>query len=231
MKAILRQKSPLLALVGWCCILLAVRFWYSGSATRGYLLWNLFLACVPLIAAVALRLVAPRPDLAIVKVAIFCVWLAFLPNAPYLVTDLKHLTFYPPIPLWFDVALFASFAATGVMLAYASVADIEVVTGSLFGRKVGRAVAIGSLLLCGLGVYVGRFLRWNSWDILTSPWSIARQAAHHVIHPISHTLTWQVSAIYGLGLAIGYVVLRSTASIWGEELSRAAQQRYRAELH
>jgi uncharacterized membrane protein len=221
-QTILRQKAALAALVAWCCVLLGVRFSYSGTVANGYLLWNLFLAVVPVVAACALRIAALRPGRVVVKVIAFGVWLAFLPNAPYLATDLVHLSRFPPIPLWFDVALFASYAATGVLLGYSSVADVEVVVSARFGEVAGLSVAVVSLLLCGFGIYLGRFLRWNSWDVVTTPLSVGRQIAHQVVHPVSHSLTWEVTAIYGVGLAVGYLALRGVAGAWGAGAASAA---------
>jgi uncharacterized membrane protein len=145
-------------------------------------------------------------------VAAFGVWLAFLPNAPYLTTDFMHLYRYQPVPMWYDIAMFGSFAATGVLIGYAAVADIEVVLAEKFGRVAGSVVAIGSLLLCGFGIYLGRILRWNSWDVITSPLTLGRQILHQMANPLSHAGTWEVSAVYGVGLVLGYVALRSVAS-------------------
>lgn len=219
MSAILRQKAPLVALVVWCVALLEVRIWYTGDTINSFLLWNMSLAVVPLVAAIALRLASLREGLGVLKVAAFGVWLAFLPNAPYLATDFTHLYRYQPVPMWFDIAMFGSFAATGVLIGYAAVADVEAVLADKFGRVVGTTIAFGSLLLCGFGIYLGRILRWNSWDIVTSPWTLGRQIAHQLANPLSHTATWEVSAVYGVGLVLGYVAIRSVASVYrGQEL-------------
>lgn len=212
MLAILRQKAPLVALVVWCVALLELRIWHTGDTINSFLLWNMSLAVVPLVAAVALQLASLRDGLSVLKVAVFGVWLAFLPNAPYLATSFTHLYRYQPVPMWFDIAMFGSFAATGILIGYAAVADVEAVLAEKFGRAVGTTIAFGSLLLCGFGIYLGRILRWNSWDVVTSPWTLGRQIAHHVANPLSHTTTWEVSAIYGVGLVLGYVAIRSVAS-------------------
>jgi uncharacterized membrane protein len=212
-QSILRQKFPLIALVAWCVALLGVRFLYAGSTMYSFLLWNVALAIVPAVAAVVMDIAAKRRGLGPLQALTFGVWLAFLPNAPYLVTDFMHLSRYQPVPLWFDVALFGSFAATGVLLGYAAVADVEAVLARRLGKAAGSAVALGSLLLCGFGIYLGRILRWNSWDVVTSPFALGRQIAHQLVHPLSHPGTWEVSAVYGLGLVLGYVALRSVAMV------------------
>jgi uncharacterized membrane protein len=212
MWAILRQKAPLILLVVWCVALLEVRIWYTGNTINSFLLWNMALALVPLVAAIALRLAHLREGLGALKAAVFGVWLAFLPNAPYLTTDFMHLYRYQPVPMWYDIAMFGSFAATGVLIGYAAVADIETILAERFGRVAGSTIAFGSLLLCGFGIYLGRILRWNSWDIVTSPWTLGRQIAHQLANPLSHTATWEVSAIYGVGLVLGYVAIRSVTS-------------------
>jgi uncharacterized membrane protein len=76
----------------------------------------------------------------------------------------------------------------------------------------GWAVAIASLLASGFGIYLGRFLRWNSWDIVTAPSSLLHQVAYEISHLGVHDSTWQVSVVYGVGLVFGYVAMRSLRS-------------------
>jgi uncharacterized membrane protein len=213
MRQFARSKVPLIALVGWCVGMLIVRMVYSRSTANDFLLWNLVLAVVPVVASSLMALVGKRRGAVALKAICFLVWLAFLPNAPYLVTDFVHLTDSPPVPLWYDVALFGSFAATGALLGYASVAEVESVLRARLGAVWALAASVAALLLCGFGIYLGRFLRLNSWDVLTAPGSFGHQVVHQVVHPISHPASWEVPVVYGLGLVLGYLALRSVAPL------------------
>jgi len=204
-----------MALVAWCVALLAVRFWYAGNTTYGFMAWNMILALIPLAGAVWFRAAMRRHSL-VFEVTAFALWLAFLPNAPYMVTDLVHLTNLPPVPLWYDIAVFGSYAATGVLIGYASVAIVQRVIAKKFGHVVGYAVAAVSLLLCGFGIYLGRVLHWNSWDVVASPALLAGQISSRVLDPIDNHSAWAVSAIYGVGLVLGYLALRGVASAFHE---------------
>ena len=193
------------ALVLWCGALLAVRFVRAQNYNYIFLAWNLFLAIIPAVAAMLMT----RAKSA--QIPLFIIWLAFLPNAPYIVTDFVHLTPQPPVPLWYDVALLISFAETGLLLAYSSVADVQHVISDRFNAVTGWCVAIASLLLSGLGIYMGRFLRWNSWDPLANPRRVAGAIVQHGINPLEHPRPLAVTAIYGVGLALGYIGLRLIA--------------------
>jgi uncharacterized membrane protein len=210
-RAVLEEKLPLAMLVVWCMGLLFVRVYYTGRPTFGFLIWNMFLAVVPVLMAVVLRALLRQRRAWPLHVSVFIVWLAFLPNAPYMVTDLIHLSHGQPVPFWFDAALFGSFAATGILLGYVAVADVQTALAERYGHLVGSMVAVGSLLLCGFGIYLGRVLRWNSWDLVTSPLTLTRQVAHFATHPLSHVGIWEISAVCGLGLVVGYAALRSVA--------------------
>ena len=96
-------------------------------------------------------------------------WLLFLPNAPYLLTDLIHLGSRDDAPLWFDLVLFSAFAWTGAFLGFLSIYLMQVVVRRAHGALLGWALVGGSLLASGFGIYLGRSLRWNSWDFVTSP--------------------------------------------------------------
>lgn len=194
------------ALLLWCGALIAVRVGYSGRVTYVFLVWNLFLAVVPAVAAALF--VRARSTFA--RIASFVVWLAFLPNAPYIATDFIHLRPRPGIPLWFDIALLLSCAATGIFLAFTSLADVQGVISERWGNGVAWSFSLAVLVLCGFGIYLGRFLRWNSWDLITEPMAKASYLTTSALHPLEHPRTFGVTAIYGITLALGYAAFRVT---------------------
>ncbi|MDX1522736.1 MAG: DUF1361 domain-containing protein, partial [Anaerolineae bacterium] len=141
-------------------LLMAGRIYMSGSLTHIYLVWNLFLAWIPYLAGLWVAYTQqkyprqwwlwPLPGL---------IWLAFFPNAPYLVTDFIHLRWYPPVPLWYDVGLLTVFAWTGLFLAVFSLRAMQLLVKRLAGTVISWLFVLGMLGLSGLGVWLGRFLR------------------------------------------------------------------------
>ena len=143
------------------------------------------------------------------------VWLLFLPNAPYLLTDLVHLGPVREAPFWFDVLLLASFAINGLLLGFAALAMVQQVVVRRFGSRWGWALALGALGLCGYGIYLGRFLRWNSWDALDSPGMLVRQVST-LTDPLSQPTAVVVSLLFGSLLVLCYLVTLTTARVLDE---------------
>ena len=208
MTDVVKRSILFLVLIAWCATLLVLRVAHSHTLNYSFLAWNLFLAVIPAVAALMLRRTA---NLA-ARVVLFLIWLAFLPNAPYIVTDFVHLKPKPPVPLWYDIAVLISFAETGLLLAYSSVSDVHHVIAQRFNAAAGWAVALGSLMLSGLGIYLGRFMRWNSWDPFANPARLAGAIAQSGFNPLDHPRTIAVTMIYGVGLALGYVGVRLISS-------------------
>jgi len=192
----------------WCASLLALRVERSGTLFYLFLCWNLFLAWIPWLAGQAFLASNRRRASAALQLAWFALWLLFLPNAPYILTDLLHLASRPPVPLWFDLALLLSCAGTGLLLGYASLLDVQAAMERRFGRVAGWGVASGSLFLSGFGIYLGRFRRWNSWQALTDPAGIFRDVSDRLLDPTSHPRPYTVTLIFGGGLFLGYTALR-----------------------
>jgi uncharacterized membrane protein len=151
----------------------AVRWRYSGLPAYHFLAWNLFLAWVPLAAACW----AVRLRVRLLRLAAGSLWLLFLPNAPYILTDLLHLGQAPGAPLWFDLLLLLVNAFTGLLLGFVSLALLHSAVSARYGPAAGWLFATSSLALSSYGVYLGRFLRWNSWDLLLRPASVLGDTA------------------------------------------------------
>lgn len=200
------------ALLGWCGFLLAARVVHSGSLSFVFLVWNLFLASIPALAALAFVRAAEKRSSALVQAAWFALWLMFLPNAPYIVTDFVHLRPRPLVPLWYDVAILASCAGTGLLLGYSSLTDVQGVMARKFSQLTGWILAAGALVLSGFGIYLGRFLRWNSWDALSSPLQLLADVADRLLNPLSHPQTIGVTIVYGVALLLGYAAFRTHAA-------------------
>ena len=179
-----------------------------GAGKAGYaLLWNLFLAALPLLWSSAFQSAVARRRWIWASIA-FVLWILFFPNAPYLLTDLIHLNHNPFIPQWYSLAMLLSCAATGTLIGYVSLMDVHAAIERRFGLYAGWLLALGSLLLCGFGIYLGRFLRWNSWDALTRPMLFVRTVVGQFIDAGPHPHPIPVTLIFGGGLVIGYIALR-----------------------
>jgi uncharacterized membrane protein len=154
-----------------CVAIWTFRSDYSGTFRYGFLIWNLFLAWIPfLISYFTYTLTLKRGWLYIfIPLAAF-LWLIFFPNAPYILTDFQHLAkFTGELPVWYDVMMLIWFAFTGLLLGMVSLFLMQEIVRREFGRWLGWGFVALVTALSSTGVYVGRFLRWNSWDIFRNP--------------------------------------------------------------
>lgn len=165
----LRAITMLLVMSCLCCIMLCIRMYFTHSIYFLFLVWNLFLAIVPLgIAYYLYKCYQRYRGRYFLLVALALLWLLFLPNAPYIITDFVHLHSRPYIPLWFDVMLIFSFSITGLIAGLISLYFIHEVVELLINKITGWIFIGITTFLCGYGVYLGRVLRCNSWDLFTN---------------------------------------------------------------
>ncbi len=190
----------------FCCGLVVVRSVWLGTPSFSFLIWNLFLAWLPLLAAIHIRdAYRARRFVSLPAAGLF--WLLFFPNAPYIVTDFVHLGANPAIPLWFDLLMIGSFAWTGLITGYLSLHLIHEIVRERWGNMVGWTFASLVLGLGGFGIYLGRVLRWNSWDIVTRPGELLIDIARRLADPIAHPGVVLYTVALASFLTITYFVL------------------------
>jgi uncharacterized membrane protein len=191
----------------------------AGRVTRAqqgsyiFLVWNLFLAWVPYgwsLWAAAIQRRYPYDWWRLLLPG--ALWLLFFPNAPYIITDFVHLRERLPVPLWYDIGLLAAFAWSGCFLAVVSLQTMQRLVRQLCGTLVSWLFVGASIALSGLGVYLGRFERWNSWDLLLSPHDVLLAAARPLLFPFSHIRPLGASAMFATILLVCYVVFVAVAA-------------------
>lgn len=178
----------------------------SHTLTYAFLVWNLILAWVPYVASLWAAYLHQRyPRHWWYLLIPGALWLGFFPNAPYIVTDFLHLRERAPIPLWYDTGMLTVFAWTGLLLAVFSLRPMQTLVKSFLGSIAGWLFVLGSLGLGGLGIYIGRFLRWNSWDLLLHPRSVFADIAIRLADPWSHPGTLGVTFLFAAFLLVCYM--------------------------
>lgn len=187
----------------WCCIVLNIRFHVAGHHGYIFLLWNLFLAAIPL----GLSLGLERTRRLVHAAPLLSVWLLFFPNAPYVLTDLIHLNAYRHgrVPQWLDLLLLLSFALVALWFGFQSLQIVQHRFTRRFSRATAWGVTVVSLGLSGFGVYLGRFLRWNSWDIVHQPHLLFKDIASRLLDPFHHSHTWSFTLGFGTLLLFTYL--------------------------
>ncbi|AUP78312.1 DUF1361 domain-containing protein [Flavivirga eckloniae] len=183
-------------------VLLMIRIKLTHSFFYLFLVWNLFLAVIPFAITTYL---ANTPKINKIGLALwFGVWLLFLPNAPYIITDLLHLKISSNHFLWLDVLVVCSFALNGLLMFFLSLLDMETILNKHIKSKKTNLIVLCILFLSGFGVYLGRFLRYNSWEILQSPTSLFNDIFSIILYPNQHAEAWLFTLLFGVFLSIGY---------------------------
>jgi uncharacterized membrane protein len=190
-----------------CVALVLGRTVYSHTNHFQFLLWNLFLAWIPLVLAAVIYRIATRRDVRarLILVPAALIWLLFFPNAPYIVTDLVHLGyFHDNVPSWFDVMLVAWYAWTGLLLGIASLRLMHELVARARGSTAGWSFVVVVTLAGSLGIYVGRFLRWNSWSVFQAPLSLADTGWDRISQPDAGEVALGFALLFALLFLLVY---------------------------
>ncbi|MFT4154263.1 DUF1361 domain-containing protein [Parafilimonas sp.] len=205
LKKLSDTKRLILISLGFTLSLLFVRVFYTGELAYFFYPWNLFLATVPLFFSSLLK---RQTTLNYKSILYFVLWLLFLPNAPYLVTDIFHYEQRPPVPVWFDLVLVVSGAWNGILLCMLSLFSVEKFIRKVCSRKYVDCIMLSILAACGYGIYIGRFLRFNSWDVITDPAGLLKASTHHIHHPVQSLNVWLFTFLFASFLSIVYFTIK-----------------------
>ncbi len=188
-------------------LLVAFRMNYTDSIVYVFLIWNLFLAWVPLFAAVGIYLMRKRskqlwPLMGLLGI----LWFLFYPNSPYMVTDLVHLKPRVGMPFWFDQVMLTSYIISGLLVGFLSLMIVHKVLKRFIGGLASWGFAAVMSFLTGLGIYMGRYMRFNSWDVWNDAQGMLYSVGGHLVDPGMHPRTYGVTLLFGFFLFLSYII-------------------------
>lgn len=206
MRFYLSSRTRLGLALGWSSItslaLFVVGIFSNDSTEFSYLIWNLALAWIPLALTLWLERTLRRKLWSSWQaLALTLLWVAFLPNSFYMITDFIHLKEVARADILFDVITFTSFVANGVVLGFASLYMVHSELAQRVGRQISGALVSGTLLLTSFAIYIGRDLRWNTWDIVFNPASLLFDVSDRLLNPGTHPQV--ISTTFGFFVLLG----------------------------
>lgn len=179
--------------------LIGFRMIYTGTHAFAFIAWNTFLAIIPLYFSEKLK------DSGIkATYGYAAIWLLFFPNALYIITDLFHLRHRELIPVWYDLVILFSAAINGLIAGFISLHNVEKWLKQRLHIRRTHLLIIPLMLLCAYGIYLGRYERWNSWDIIAQPSALFSEMSHHIFHPGRNKECWLLTTIFGSWMYLLY---------------------------
>jgi uncharacterized membrane protein len=194
-------------------MLLALRIIITGSLMYGFLAWNLFLACIPYIITKQLTQLERVKTTGLNFIVLFLLWLIFIPNAFYIITDLFHLNEGKAAPQWFNLVLIFSFAWNGLLLGIISFRKMEKIMEQFISGKWRWVFLFGIMWLNALGIYIGRYLRFNSWDVITNPFELANDIIYLCIHPRRKINEWGMIVSFTVLMTLVYQSIKKISQL------------------
>nr|WP_315203311.1 DUF1361 domain-containing protein [uncultured Flavobacterium sp.] len=167
-------NSVLLLFTAYSLILLVIRAKLTNTIYLFFLVWNLFLAFIPYLFISYLKTQITIQKNKIKTLSLLFLWLLFLPNSFYILTDLIHLSQSNSHLFWFDLVVISSYALIGFTLGIISLTEFENIIRAYTSSLITNLIMPAICFLCGIGIYLGRILRYNSWDIISNPLEIVR---------------------------------------------------------
>ncbi|TAH20519.1 MAG: DUF1361 domain-containing protein [Cytophagales bacterium] len=203
----LQTIFPAFCVSTFASLMLFFRLYKSWQHDAWYLAfgWNLFLAWVPLFISIWLQWKHQQQKLSKITLLFFLgCWLLFLPNSPYIITDLLHIRHrgIGSVPIWFDTLFFFTFALAGLQAGMFSLYFVQKLLNHYFNEKLVWVFVIAVLLLTGFGMYLGRELRWNSWDIISQPLALS----YVIINQLFNIVALQFTFTYFVAMKIFYLM-------------------------
>lgn len=198
----------------FCIALLTIRALRTGHYSFFFLLWNLFLAWLPYWIIKGYEKTRSNAY----KILLVSLTVLFLPNAPYLLTDLFHLTKHLVAPLWFDLVLILSFAMFGLFLFILTTDRLfGILSGYFKSKLIFNCVKLLIILSNGYGIYLGRYLRFNSWDVISHPHNLALNMFHSVFDQDNYKETLAVTLTFSVFLYLIFEIYEAFKKKTGEQ--------------
>jgi uncharacterized membrane protein len=194
----------------------------QGLMNHGYLVWNLFLAWLPLVFALLAceeRNGGKKRNWRFLGFA--AGWLLFAPNAPYIFTDLVHISLMFTRHYWVDLAVILACALTGLMLWFVSLYLMQDIVAKKYGSATGWGFVATMAGLSSFGIYLGRFARFNSWDIVTKPTEVYQGISSWVTSAMSNRPNIGFAVSFAGFLFISYLMLYALTHLSPAQLSPA----------
>ncbi len=203
-------------------VMAQVRVTLSNSNYYYNLIWNLVLAWIPFIfASIAYAISWSRKLLYFVVPVCALIWLVFFPNAPYILTDFQHLSTDPAnAPVWYDVLMLIWFAWTGLFLGVVSLYLMQEIVTRTFGRISGWIFVLVVTVISSIGIFLGRFYRWNSWDVLGDPLPIAHDILGWLRHPFANLRVYGFTLLFTLLFLFVYLAIHAFGRVMQERQPR-----------
>ncbi len=195
-----------------CVAIVEYRGRYEAGPFYRFLDWNLFLAWLPVVFALTAT-ACVRAGLGALAIVPGVLWLLFFPNAPYMLTDFIHLQESPATPLWYDGLMLSAFAWTALLLGFFSLYLMQLLVRRLVGAPVAWLGVVAVLALGSFGVYIGRFIGFNSWDALLHPGRVAHVIDTRVESPVEHPRLAGSLVILTSFLTVAYAVFYGIAGL------------------
>jgi len=205
----------MIASCSFSMVLLCARVIATDSIRYIFLLWNLFLAFIPYGISDWLQN-NPTVGNRFRRFAVIGAWLLFIPNSFYILTDLFHLDEISSAPKWFDLLLLLSFAWNGLLFGIASLRKMELIVYRLNGRRFSLLIVFTVMWLNAFGIYIGRFLRFNSWDIIAQPFSLFGEMIEIFFHPVRNKMEWGMISCYAIFMTLLYITINKMAESFNQ---------------
>jgi uncharacterized membrane protein len=212
----LTMHQLLIASCGFGCTLLCARVIITGNLTYVFLLWNLFLAFVPYAVSYLFLNNTRISENKLKLVIVLAVWLLFVPNSFYILTDLFHLDKFSSAPKWFDLLLLLSFAWNGLLFGIISLRKVESVLQSIRGKSFSLFIVFLFMWLNAFGIYIGRYLRYNSWDVIVQPFSLFSDMIEVLLHPINKKMEWGMITSYAVFMTLLYITIKKLSESFNQ---------------
>lgn len=195
-----------------CVAAVEFRIRHTHGSSYRFLDWNLFLAWIPLTLALAAHAASRRSRSSLTAV-LGVLWLLFFPNAPYMLTDFIHLQDSSTTPLWYDGLMISAFAWTALLLGFVSLYAMQTIWRKAAGPLVAWSAVIAALALGSLGVYIGRFVGYNSWDALLHPVEMARVLDSQLRNPLHDARLEETVVVLTGFLVVAYAAFYTATSL------------------